>query len=96
MLPKSILPSGTTNAPGRFLFAFNGVLYSLRGKTPAVFLSGHSWSHSSAVRLEVDEGVAGLGQLCNGHSASLLDVLSHGCHLLCSDVDELPPVINHT
>lgn len=61
-----------------------------------MLFSGQGWSHSSAVRLEVDEGVAGLGQLCNGDSTSLLDVLGHGCHLLCSDVDELSPVINDT
>lgn len=61
-----------------------------------MFCLRHSWSSSSAVGLEVDEGTAGLGQLCNGDSSSLLDVLRHSSHLLRSDVDELSSVINHT
>lgn len=48
------------------------------------------------LRREVDEGVAGLGQLCDGHSASLSDELSHSIQLLWSDGDKLPSVIYHT
>jgi len=59
-------------------------------------ISCHSGSNGSAVRLEVDQGIACLGQLCDGDSSSLSDVLSHGSHLLWSDVDELSSVINHT
>lgn len=78
------------------LFGLNYAAYSLKGSTPAVFFSRHGWSKSSAVRLEVDEGITRLGQLRDGDSSSLFDVLSHGSHLLRSDVDELPSVINHT
>lgn len=49
-----------------------------------------------AVRLEVDQGIACLDQLGDGDSSPLLDIPSHGSHLLWRDVDELSSVINHT
>lgn len=51
---------------------------------------------TATVRHQVDERVAGLSQLCDGHSASLPDELSHRVQLSWSDGDKLPSVINHT
>lgn len=44
----------------------------------------------------IDQPVTGLGQLCDGHSASLFDELSHGVQFLGSDGDELPSVVYHS
>lgn len=51
---------------------------------------------AAALGRQVDELVAGLCQLRDGHAASLPDELGHRVQLLRRDVDELPPVINHT
>lgn len=64
---------------------------------------GRSWGSSlphsggtAALGRQVDEVVAGLRQLCDGHAAPLPDELGHGVQLPGRDGDELPPVVNHT
>lgn len=100
MLKQSALLSpNTAQRLEGFLFAFRYVVYSLKSSTPAfshATVSCHSWSNSLAVRLEVDQGIACLDQLCNGYSSSLFDKLSHGSHLLRRNIDELSSVINYT
>lgn len=51
---------------------------------------------AAALGHQVDQRVTGLGQLCDGHPASLSDELSHGVQLLRSDGDELPSVVDHS
>lgn len=51
---------------------------------------------TAALGRQVDEVVAGLCQLCDGHAAPLPDELGHGVELLGRDGDELPSVIDHT
>lgn len=51
---------------------------------------------AAALGCQVDELVAGLRQLRDGHAASLPDELGHGVQLLRRDGDELPPVVDHT
>lgn len=51
---------------------------------------------AAALGRQVDELVAGLRQLRDGHAASLADELGHRVQLLWRDGDELPPVVNHT
>lgn len=51
---------------------------------------------AAALRRQVDEVVAGLRQLGDGHAAPLADELGHRVQLLRRDGDELPPVVNHT
>lgn len=51
---------------------------------------------AAALGRQVDEVVAGLRQLSDGHAAPLPDELGHGVQLPGRDGDELPPVVNHT
>lgn len=99
MLKMSIPSSSAGDRLEGFLFGFVRLIHykvKLLPYSSHATVSCHSWSNRSAVRLEVDQGIACLGQLCDGDSSSLFDILRHGSHLLWSDVDELSSVINHT
>lgn len=62
----------------------------------AGFFWGLLSGSAAALRCQVDERVTGLSQLCDGHSSSLPDELSHGVQLLGSDGDKFPSVVNHS
>lgn len=51
---------------------------------------------AAALGRQIDQRVALLSQLADGHSASLPDEASHRVQLCWSDEDELPSVVNHT
>jgi len=51
---------------------------------------------AQALGQQVDEGVAGLSQVRDGHPAPLPHEAGHGVQLLLGDGDELPPVVNHS
>lgn len=51
---------------------------------------------AAALRRQVDERVACLSQLADGHPPSLPDELSHRVQLCWSNEDKLPSVIDHT
>lgn len=51
---------------------------------------------AAALRRQVDQRVARLSQLADGHPPSLSDELSHGVQLCWSNGDKLPSVIDHT
>lgn len=50
---------------------------------------------AAALGREIDQRVACLSQLADGHPPSLSDELSHRVQLGGSNGDKLPPVINH-
>lgn len=59
-------------------------------------VSLHLLGSIAALWHQIDQRVAGLSQLADGHASSLSDELSHRLQLCWSNVDKLPSVIDHT